>query len=97
MFSFNKVKRKAEEEKLAEVMAGNAELGLSNSLFCLMAQSTPSMLIPAFSGIYHLVGPSGGKFVGKPLPRGGALMSVLLEAVNIVSFRIFLFKMCLFR
>ena len=37
MFSFNKVKRKAEEEKLAEVMAGNAELGLSNSLFCLDA------------------------------------------------------------
>ena len=25
---FNKVKRKAEEEKLAEVMAGKAELGL---------------------------------------------------------------------
>ena len=74
MFSFNKVKRKAEEEKLAEVMAGNVELGLSNSLFCLMAQSTPSMLIPAFSGIYHLVGPSGGKFVGKPLPRGGAFV-----------------------
>ena len=59
MFFFNKVKRKAEEEKLAEVMAGNAELGLSNSLFCLMAQSTPSMLIPPFSGNYHLVGPSG--------------------------------------
>ena len=75
MFSFNKVKRKAEEEKLAEVMAGNAELGLNNSLFCLMAQSTPSVLIAPFSGIYHLVGPSGGKFVRKPLPRGGAFVN----------------------
>ena len=68
MFSFNKVKRKAEEEKLAEVMAGNAELGLDYSLFCLMAQSTPSVLMPHFLAIYHLVSPGGGKFVGKPLP-----------------------------
>jgi len=73
MFSFNKVKRKAEEEKLAEVMAGNAELGLDYSLFCLIAQSTPSMLKPL--GIYHLVGPCGGKFVRKPLPRGGAFVN----------------------
>ena len=92
MFSFNKVKRKAEEEKLAEVMAGNAELGLSNSLFCLMAQSTPSMLIPAFSGICHLVGN-----LSENLCPGVEHLSVLLEAVNIVPFRIFIFKMCLFR
>ena len=77
MFSFNKVKRKAEEEKLAEVMAGNAELGLDYSLFCVMAQSTPSMLMPPFLGIYiyYLVGPGGGKFVGKLLPRGGAFVN----------------------
>ena len=75
MFSFNKVKRKTEEEKLAEVMAGNAELGLDNSLFCLMAQSTPSLLIPPFLDIYHFVGPCSGKFVGKPMPRGGAFVN----------------------
>lgn len=75
MFSFNKVKRKTEEEKLAEVMAGNAELGLDNSLFCLMAQSTPSLLIPPFSDIYNFVGPCSGKFVGKPMPRAGAFVN----------------------
>ena len=77
MFSFNKVKRKAEEEKLAEVMAGNAELGLDYSLFCLMAQSPPSVLTPHFLAIYHLVSPDGGKFVEKPLPGVGHL-SILL-------------------
>ena len=38
MFSFNKVKRKAEEEKLAEVMAGNAELGLDYVFIRISAQ-----------------------------------------------------------
>ena len=42
------------------------------------AQSIPSVAIPPrsiFSGICHLVGPSGGELVRKPLPGGGAFVN----------------------
>ena len=78
MFSFNKVKRKAEEEKLAEVMAGNAELGLDYSLFCVMAQSTPSMLIcPPFWAFIILSVPVVGNLLENICPGVGHL-SILL-------------------
>ena len=37
-FSFNKVKRKAEEEKLAEVMAGKVELAIVKTLLLHMPE-----------------------------------------------------------
>ena len=72
MFSFNKVKRKAEEEKLAEVMAGNAELGLDYSLFCVMAQLTPSMLLyPPFWAFIILSVPVVGNLLENICPGVG--------------------------
>ena len=72
------MKRKAEEEKLAEVMAGNAELGLDYSLFCVMAQSTPSMLMPPFLGINIILSvPVVGNLLENICPGVGHL-SILL-------------------
>ena len=47
------------------------------------------------SGICHLVGPGGGEFVKNLCPRMGPDLLFLLEAVNVVSFSIFHFKIYL--
>ena len=65
-----------------------------------MAQSVasvPSFHLPGhLSGIFHVVGPSGGD-LSEPLFPGVGHLSILLEEVDVVPFSIFHSKTCLCR
>ena len=53
--------------------------------------------VPVPPGICHLVGPGGGEFVRKPLPRGGPFVNSSRSGLHRSFFSIFHFKICLFR
>ena len=52
---------------------------------------------PVPPGICHLVGPGGGEFIRKPLPRGGPFVNSSRSGLHCSFFSIFHFKICLFR